>query len=65
MSAIPVKQTSKQDAFKQATEYAISIWKTSVKSINQVTKEAAKQYKVDTDELAGYVFKRVKNNESK
>lgn len=56
-----MKQSSKQEAFRLAFDYACSLWKTGSMTINQATKLAAKQYKVNAKELAEYVFKHTKN----
>lgn len=59
-----MKQPSKQDTLKLATEHAYRMWKTGSMTINQAVKLAAKQYKVDAEELASRVFEYT-NNKSK
>ncbi len=56
-----MKQQREQDDFRLALDYACTLWNTGAMSINQATKLAAKKYKVNTDELAKYVFKYTKS----
>ena len=56
-----MKQTNKHEIPEAAVNYAYLMWKAASMSINQATRLAAKQYKVNADELGKHVLEYAKN----
>lgn len=56
-----MKQTSKQEAFRAALDYACSMWKTGAMSIDKAAKLAAKKHKVNAKELIEYMLRNTQN----